>query len=159
MTLNSRSFDRQSALEAAIADLLRRFDALQDPASSGSIGVAVGETSLVDDTFMIAGPNSRAEMIGAADYKTDEANDEVEMNLALGAYAFNPPTSTIDTGPRVVLAAGLYKIDATVTMVEASSLVGVGRGTQIEARVTAAEIVVATFCEVGNFIVAFGPGP
>ena len=158
MTLRRRTYDKRSAMEAAVNDLLRRFEALEDPPATGGVVAVSGDTGLVDDTFIVAGPNSRPEMTSAADFKTDEANDEVEWNLALNAYAYNPPISGINTGPRVVVAAGLYKVDGTVTMVQASSLVGVGRGTQIEALTTAAEIVVTSYCEVGNFLVEFGPG-
>ena len=111
------------------------------------------------ETFLVAGPNSAPASLAAADFTTDEAADQTELTSALNAYAYNPPTSTIDTGPRVVVAAGLYKLDGTVTMTAASALVGVGRGTQLEAVTTAAEIVVTDFCEVGMFIVELGPGP
>ena len=158
MTLRRRTFDKASALEAAVDDLWRRFDALKDPPATGGTATVLTDTGLVDDTFIVAGPNSRPEMTSVADFKTDEANDEVEFNLALNAYAYNPPISAINTGPRVVIAAGLYKIDGTVTMGQASSLVGVGRGTQVEALTTAAEIVVTSYCEIGNFLVEFGPG-
>ena len=159
MTLRRRSFGDDAAGEVGLSDLLRRFDAIEDRATAASAAVVSAAAGLVDDTFLVAGPNSRPAILAAADYTTDEASDQVELTAALGAYAFNPPTSGIDTGPRVVVAAGLYKIDGTVTMVEASALVGVGRGTQFEAVTTSAEVVVTDYCEVGNFLVELGPGP
>jgi hypothetical protein len=145
-------------MEAAVDDLLRKFEALEDPPASTGAATASTDTGLVDDTFIVAGPNSRPEITKVADFTTDEVNDEVEFNLGLNAYAYNPPISGINTGPRVIIAAGLYKLDGTVTMTQASALLGVGRGTQFELLTAAAEIVMTSFCEVGNFLVEFGPG-
>jgi hypothetical protein len=157
--MRPRSFDDASALEAGMEDLLRRPDPLTDPAAAAAPSVAVAAAAGIVETFLVAGPNSAPASLAAADFVTDEAADQTEFTAALNAYAYNPPISGINTGPRVVIAAGLYKLDGTVTMTTASALVGVGRGTQLEMLTTAAEIVVTNYCEVGDFIVEFGPGP
>jgi hypothetical protein len=157
--MRPRSFDDASALEAGVEDLLRRADPLTDPAAAATAVPSTAAAGFPVETFLVAGPNSAPASVEAADFITDEAADQTEFNSALNAYAYNPPISGINTGPRVVIAAGLYKLDGTVTMTTASALVGVGRGTQLEMLTTAAEIVVTNYCEVGDFIVEFGPGP
>lgn len=81
------------------------------------------------DTILVAAGNSSQKDRDAADYVTNgdtgAANDgdQVEINQALTAAA----------GRKVVLLAGTYAVDNTITMsVDGASLSGVGNTTQIE---------------------------
>ncbi len=129
MTMRPRSFDPEAATETAVSDLLRRFDALQDPAAATTTAAtaAVIFTGPIEPTYLVAASDARPDIIKVADFKCDGVDDHVEINEAWSAVqALNIG------GGKVVLSAGTFNIRDKVTVnpnqTEPGVMVGAGRG-------------------------------
>jgi hypothetical protein len=158
--MRPRSFDDASALEAGLEDLLRRPDPLTDPAAAPTSAAGVGGSAAFPaETFLVAGPNSNPASLAAADFVTDLDADEVEIQLALNAYLFDPAgTSIVNPAGRVVVAAGQYLVDGPVVMPEAGTLKGIGKGTFLEilSSSTAFSIEISNQSEIGDMTIGWG---
>ena len=135
MTLRPRSFDDASALEAGVEELLRRFDALEDPAVTGG-AVAVSGVS-GEPAFLVAAFDAAPETKAVAHFQCDGVDDHVEINAALEALpiANNPGFSAPLSNHRgkVTLSEGSFwpalSGGSTVTVKGGVSLHGTGPGT------------------------------
>ena len=110
--MRPRSFDPEAATETAVSDLLRRFDALTDPAPATTTGaVATTFTGPIESTFLVAASDARDQIKAVADYVCDGVDDHVEINAAwVAVQALNIG------GGRVVLSAGTFTIRDKVTV-------------------------------------------
>ncbi|KKL83236.1 hypothetical protein LCGC14_1976760, partial [marine sediment metagenome] len=128
MTMRPRSFDPEAATETAVSDLLRRFDALTDPAPTTTTGtVATTFTGPIESTFLVAASDARDQIKAVADYVCDGVDDHVEINAAwVAVQALNIG------GGRVVLSAGTFLITDGVVVNpdqgEPGVMIGAGRG-------------------------------
>ena len=129
MTMRPRSFDPEAATEAALSDLLRRFDALIDPAAGTTTAAtaAVIFTGPIEPTYLVAASTARDEIKAVADYVCDGTDDQAEINAAwLAVESLNI------AGGRVVLSAGTFNITDGVVVnpdqTEPGVMVGAGRG-------------------------------
>ena len=127
--MRPRSFDDDAATQTATSDLLRRFDALQDPAAATTTAAtaAVIFTGPIETTFLVAASDARAEIKAVADYICDGTADQAEINAAwLAVQSLNIG------GGKVVLSAGTFTMSDGVTVNpdqgEPGVMVGAGRG-------------------------------
>ena len=127
MTMRPRSFDPDAATETAVSDLLRREDALTDPAPTTATGtVATTFTGPIEPTFLVAASDARDQIKAVADYVCDGVDDHVEINAAwVAVQALNIG------GGRVVLSAGTFLITDGVVVNpdqgEPGVMIGAGR--------------------------------
>lgn len=130
MTLSRRSYDRRSAMEAAVDDLLRRFDALEDPPASTATTTA-GAAPIVEPAFFVAASDASAESKAVAHFTcSGVGKDEVEIMLALTALPSSTPTGSSEIARGVVmLSEGTFGCDGRITVPEGAGLIGQGVGT------------------------------
>lgn len=158
MTLKGRSFDDDSAIEEGVDHLLRDFDALTEEPAPVTAAAAGGFTGPIEPTILVASHAARPEIRAVADFKLDGIADHVEMNQAL-ADTYSAAGGVTDGG-RVVMAEGDYRPSGAILVDQqlGNALVGVGRGTVLispsdTAFASTALIVVADWCEVGDFLI------
>ena len=138
MTLRRRSYDDESAVEAGVDYLLRGFAALTDPpAVAAGVAGGVAPAGATDSYLIAASATSRPEIVEIADFVTDAAADQIEINAAFATTLPSGPTTKNAT---VILAAGNYSISGVVTIPGFATLTGSGMGSNIEADVAGLEI-------------------
>ena len=129
MTMRPRSLDPEAATETAVSDLLRRFDALKDPAAAPATAAAgaVIFRGPIEGTYLVAASDARAEIREVADFRCDGVADQVEINAAWQAIE-----DLNIGGGRVVLSAGTFSITDKVTVntgqTEPGVMIGAGQG-------------------------------
>ncbi len=140
--MRPRSFDDDAATETATSDLLRRFDALKDPAAAATATTAATAAVIfrgpIEGTYLVAASDARSEIRDVADFKCDGVADHVEINAAWQA---------IDDlnigGGRVVLSAGTFNITDGVIVnpdqTEPGVMVGAGRGATLISMVSGSD--------------------
>ena len=132
MTMRPRSFDDDAATETATSDLLRRFDALTDPAAAPTTAATavVVFQGPIEATYLVAASDARAEIKAVADFVCDGVADQAEINAAwLAIKDLNIG------GGRVVLSAGTFTMSDGVSVNpdqgEPGVMVGAGRGATV----------------------------
>ena len=132
MTMRPRSFDPDAAAEKALADLLRRFDALQDGTTAPSTDATAAAifTGPIEATYLVAASDARAEIKAVADFVCDGSDDQDEINAAwVAVQALNI------AGGKIVLSAGKFSDRDGVVVnpgqTEPGVMVGAGRGATI----------------------------
>jgi len=129
MTMRPRSFDDDAAVETAVSDLLRRSDAIEDPAPTTAATPAAGGHPPLTDSYTVASQTfSRSQIVDAADFVTNNTSDQTEINAAF-APALPQGVPGVGQGSiTVVLAAGRYDADGLITIGSFGTLKGTGRG-------------------------------
>ncbi len=130
MTMRPRAFDPEAAIETATSDLLRRFDALQDPITPPSTTVTTAAALPLADSYTVASETfSRSDIVAAADFVTDNSSDQTEINDAFASALPQGVPGVAQGSITVVLAAGRYEANGLVTIGSYGTLKGTGRGT------------------------------
>lgn len=135
----------------AVRRLLEQVEFLEKPPDLS--GLAAGAPAApappgATDTFLIASSaHSRAEIIAIADFVTDEANDEAEINAA---FSKGIPDGATTQNATVVLASGRYAINGLVTVPGFATFTGTGRGSNILPDESGLEIALETSAEMSH---------
>ncbi len=154
--MRPRSFDPEAATETAVSDLLRRFEALQDPlptSVAAVIAAAAGEPA-----FLIASDLSDDLTKAVAHFQCGQSGCEVEIQAALTALPVDGDGTYITRGT-VVLSEGAFRCDAPFTIPEGARLIGSGVGTVLYANDDDnMEINMEDRSEIGNMSISSAPG-
>ena len=156
MTMRPRTFDDDAAVVAAVSDLLRRFEALEDPtptAAAAVVAAAAGEPA-----FLVASNLADDATKAVAHFQCDLVADEVEINAALVALPIDGDGTYVTRG-EVTLSEGAFRIDGTITIPEGARLVGAGVGTVLfDNDAGSMLIVMEDRSEIGNLSMSSDPG-
>ncbi len=141
--MRPRSLDPEAATETAVSVLLRRQDALTDPAAA-TTAAATAATGAgvfrgpIEGTYFVAASDARADIRDVADFVCDGTADHVEINAAWQAVE----ADNIGGG-RVVLSAGTFNITDGVIVnpdqTEPGVMVGAGRGATLISMVSGSD--------------------
>lgn len=143
------SFDDDAAVVAAVSDLLRRSDALQDPAIRTTPTAATGGHPPITDSYTVASQTfSRSQIVDAADFVTDNSSDQNEINSAFAPALPQGVPGVAQGSITVVLAAGRYDVDGLITVGSFGTLTGTGRGSNFNSTSTSIEFKLLTGSEI-----------
>ncbi len=148
--MRPRSFDPEAATETAVSDLLRRFDALEDPAPTTAAAATAATNVPLADSYTIASDGfSRSQIVDAADFVTLNSSDQTEINAAFGTALPQGVPGVAQGSITVVLAAGRYEADGLITIGSYGTLKGTGRGSDFNP-VTGTEFKMQTGSEIAH---------
>ena len=151
MTMRPRSFDPDAATETAVSDLLRRQRALEDPATPTATTATAATVQPLTDSYTVASQTfSRAQIVDAADFVTQNSSDQTEINAAFGPALPQGVPGVAQGSITVVLAAGRYDVDGLVTVGSYGTLTGTGRGSNFNATSTSIEFKLQTGSEMSH---------
>ena len=151
MTMRPRSFDPDAATETAVSELLRRSDAINDPAPTTTSTAAAVDNQPLTDSYTVASQTfSRAAIVDAADFVTDNSSDQTEINAAFGTALPQGVPGVAQGSITVVLAAGRYDADGLITIGSYGTLTGTGRGSNFNATSTSIEFRLQTGSEMSH---------
>jgi len=156
MTMRPRSFDDDAALVTAVSKMLRRFDALEDPAPTAAGAVVAADAG--EPAFLVASKLADAATRAVAHYVCDMDNDQVEIQAALTALPTDGDGTYVTRG-RVVLSEGAFLVEGTITIPEGAALIGSGIGTVLyDGDAGTMLIVMEDRSEIGNMSISSDPG-
>ena len=156
MTMRPRSFDDDAATVSAVSDLLRRFEALEDPLPT-SVAAVIAATA-GEPAFLIASDLADDLTKAVAHYQCGQSGCEVEIGAALNALPVDGDGTYITRGT-VVLSEGAFRCDAPFTIPEGARLIGSGVGTVLYANDDDnMEINMEDRSEIGNMSISSAPG-
>jgi hypothetical protein len=127
MSIRRRTYGDDAALETAVSELLRRFDAISDfPAGAGAAAAFPGAGD--EPAFYVAAGGATDESKAVAHFICDREGDEVEIQAALDALLLvSVPVGPGQTRGRVVLSEGIFNIDGAINIPKGVHLQGSGQ--------------------------------
>ena len=145
--------DPQKAVAEAVRRLMEQAQALPSPADTSRAAATVTEelpAFTVTDSYLVASKaHSRVDIIESADVVTDQDADQVEIQSVLDSTL---PDGVPGSGssPHVILAAGRYEADGTMTVPSYGTLEGTGRGSNFDHQDASLEFVLSTGSEIAR---------